>query len=203
MSKIMPTWDEFIAGNENAMLVLYQQHYLGLMNYGIKISGSRPLANECITQMLINLWDQKEKLPRVENIRAYLLTCLKRTIYHHYRSEKLRAVKESSFQPDHSTELSVDDYLSRIQSNSILKEKLVKAMEKLSPRQRELIKMRFFMDLNYDEIAAQCGITKRTAYNIVNDGLKSLRSNFDQDVKDGNNLFILEFITLLLLFNRL
>lgn len=197
-TEVTSTWDDFICGNEDAMLNLYQQHYVGLINYGIKISGSRSLANECVTQMLIDLWDQKERLPTVHNIRAYLLTCLRRTIYRHYKNEKLRNVKESTLSLDYSDELSVEDYMSRIQKNSILKTTLVKAMEKLSPRQRELLHMKFFLDLDYDEIAERCNITKRTAYNIVNDGLKALRNELKSGFPDKNQLFVLEFIALML-----
>lgn len=178
-------WAQFRAGEEQAYLNLYRRHYLGLINYGLKLCGDRSLANECITKMLIQLWDGRDKLPEVQNVRSYLITCLKRTIFKHYKSESTRKSKESfalSLTADY--QLSYADYFDQIQSNHVLKSKLVKAMEVLTERQKELLKLKFFDDLDYDEIALQCNITKRTAYNIVHDAIHVLRSTLKSENGD-------------------
>ncbi|HRN56947.1 MAG TPA: sigma-70 family RNA polymerase sigma factor, partial [Agriterribacter sp.] len=67
------------------------------------------------------------------------------------------------------------EYIVELQHNKEMKEKLMNAVAQLTQREKELLKLKFFEDLDYDEIAARCKITKRTAYNIIHQSLKSLR----------------------------
>ncbi len=189
-------WPKFKSGDENAFLQLYRTHYLGLINYGIKLTGERRLANECLTSMLMQLWDTRARLPEVTNTRAYLITCLKRTVFNYYEAENTRKVKESMAVNLAGEELSHADYFEAIQNNSILKSKLLKAMNVLTEREKELIKLKFFDDLDYDEIALKCNITKRTAYNIIHDALKKLRENLKDE--NGENYYSLLSLTILL-----
>jgi RNA polymerase sigma-70 factor (ECF subfamily) len=71
-----------------------------------------------------------------------------------------------------------------LQTNEGLKKKLNKAFAKLTPRQKQLLQMKFFDDVDYDEIANVCNITRRTAYNIIHDSLKILRAELYKIEKD-------------------
>ena len=171
-------WLLLRTGDENALLELYNQHYPGLINFGIKMTGDRAFSNDCITQMLIELWDKRAGLPAVENVRAYLLTCLKHKILFEIKAEQLRNSRLHSIQLFmEDTELSYEEYLIYGQSDKALQEKLAAALAQLTARQKELLKMRFFDDMDYDEISRYCHITRRTAYNIIHDALKSLRTS--------------------------
>ena len=91
-------WELLRNGDEHALLVLYNQHYLGLINFGIKITGDRAFTNDCITQLLIELWDKRNHLPVVQNVRSYLLTSLKNKIYFEIKAKQTRDLKLSAMQ---------------------------------------------------------------------------------------------------------
>jgi RNA polymerase sigma factor (sigma-70 family) len=193
------TWIEFKNGSEEALHNLYRQHYLGLINYGIKFSGDRQHSNDCVVEMLLGLWEKRTKLPEVENVRSYLLTCLRTVMLQHIRSDKLRGVKEShAHSLTDQQELSCEDHITKIQTDLIIKDKLTKSLNKLTERQKELLQLKFFENLDYDEIAANCNISKRTAYNIVYDALKVLKDDLK---KEGNedSYYLLSAVSLLLL----
>ena len=192
------TWLEFKSGSEAALHNLYKQHYLGLINYGIKFSGDRHYANDCIVEMLLGLWEKRAKLPEVENVRSYLLTCLRTIMLQRIRSDKLREVKERHAHSltDHQ-ELSYEEHISKIQTDLIIKDKLTKSLNKLTGRQKELLQLKFFDNLDYDEIAMRCNISKRTAYNIVYDALKILKDDLEKDGKK-NSFYLLSVISLLI-----
>jgi RNA polymerase sigma factor (sigma-70 family) len=192
------TWLEFKSGSEVALHDLYRQHYLGLINYGIKLTSDRQYSNDCIVEMLLALWEKRIKLPDVENVRSYLLTCLRTVVLQHIRSDKLRGLKESYAHSltDHQ-ELSYEEYITNIQTDLIIKEKLTRSLNKLTARQKELLQLKFFDNLDYDEIASKCNISKRTAYNIVYDALKILKDDLR---KEGNedSFHLLSLVSLLL-----
>ena len=77
-----------------------------------------------------------------------------------------------------SEECSYEEYLVKLQHNKELKDRLEKALGQLTQREKELMRLKFFEDLDYDEIAARCNITKRTAYNIIHAALKTLKASF-------------------------
>lgn len=175
-------WEKFINGDETALLELYNQHYLGLMNYGQMIVEDRELVNDCLTDMLVNFWKKRSNLPEVENVRSYLMTSLRRTIFNELQNNKKRDTRHSELQRlGENVQTSYEDYLIRIQSDNGLKAKITRALEQLTERQIDLIRLKFFEDLDYDEIADQCGITKRTAYNIIYDALKILKTELQED----------------------
>lgn len=192
-------WQKLMKGDEHALLEIYQQHYTGLLNYGRTIIEEGDFVNDCFIEMLIRLWEKRLSLPPVENVRSYLMTTLRRTIFDRLASDKKRELKHLELQQqseDH--QWSYEEYLLKLQSDHALKSKIGSALKKLTERQLELIRMKFFEDLDYDEISARCGITKRTAYNIVHDAITTLK---DELSGDENSFFLvsLSIVTAILM----
>ena len=193
-------WELLRIGDEHALLVLYNQHYLGLINFGIKITGDRAFTNDCITQLLIELWDKRSHLPVVQNVRSYLLTSLKNKIYFEIKAKQTRDSKLSAMQTfENDEELPYEELLIQLQTNEVLKRKLNRAFAKLTPRQKQLLRMKFFDDVDYDEIAHVCNITRRTAYNIIHDSLKVLRAELYKIEKDHVEINSSTFLMLAIL----
>lgn|GEM_PF-694608 len=192
--KVENLWQKLIMGDRDAFLHIYQEHYVGLMNYGSFYFKNRGTTNDAIVEMLLNLWDKRTTLPQVKNVRSYLISCLRFTILQNIKTEKWKDSKANSIinhlegdQPSH------EEQLTMLQSNDQLKRKLHKSFEKLSDRQKELLQLKFFENMGYEEIAASCNITKRTAYNIIHDAIKILRA----ELNDGQNNISMYDVTLL------
>jgi len=178
-------WTMLRNGDENALLSLYNHHYLGLINFGIKITGDRTFTHDCITQLLIELWDKRATLPVVNNVRCYLLTSLKHKILFEIKAKQIKDGKFANIESfQNHQEMSYEEHLIKLQTDEGLKQKLNKAFLKLTPRQKQLLQMKFFEDIDYNEIARSCNITRRTAYNIIHDSLKILKAELYKMEKD-------------------
>ncbi|WP_442591860.1 RNA polymerase sigma factor [Pedobacter sp. AW31-3R] len=187
-------WKDFIAGDGSGLVQLYEQNYVGLMNYGLRLINNRDEVNDHIMEMLLHLFERRNHLPALQNVRSYLLTCLRRKILNRTKQEMWEDLAEKPVEEIEEEQSSYEDQLIRIQSNQQLTKKLMKSFEKLTARQKEMLQLKFFEDLSYDEIAEKCNVTKRTAYNIVHDGLKVLRD----DLSDDQNHFSFYQIGLIL-----
>lgn len=160
---------------------------------------NREETRDSINQLFLRLWDKHLQLPFVENVRSYLLTALKRELLARNRSAGLAVLKHQRFYGDlDSQQPSFEECLVRLQEKEEVINKIKKALSYLTDREKELIRLRFFDDLGYDEIARQCQISKRTAYNIIHAGLNTLRRHLSSD--ERGNLFLVASI-LTLLFN--
>jgi len=172
-------WNRLRNGDRDALLCLYNTFYLGLVNYGLKLTGDRSLTMDCITQLLLRFWDKRQSLPPVRNLRTYLTSCLRNELFTELRSEGTRLRHFRAFQHFFSeTVPSYEECLVEAQTNLILKDRLQQALSRLTPREKELLRLKFFEDQDYEEIARQCNITRRTAYNIIHSALKTLKAGF-------------------------
>ena len=191
-------WKKMITGDESALSNLYKQHYAGLINYGRTIIDDKDFVNDCFMEMLIEFWDKRSALPEVENVRSYLMTSLRRSILQALKLDKRRQTKYNELQQlSANHQWSYEEHLVKLQSDINLRTKITKAICKLSARQQELIRLKFFENLTYDEIASQCGITKRTAYNIIYDGIRILQAEL---YEDQNSSFLLNLPVFSILF---
>lgn len=148
----------------------------------------------------MRLWDNRDNLPEVENVRSYLLTALRRELFSEiklsaWKTEKNRFISKSSEQVERSYEECIIDF----QADNALRKKILTALKLLTEREKELIQLKFFDDLDYEEIAAQCNITKRTAYNIIHNALRTLRKEFSAGT--ANNWFSLAVIAQLMVIS--
>lgn len=176
-------WSGLKAGDKDAFLALYKEFYLELFNFGLRLTGDRELTRDCITQSLLRLWDKRHALPVVRNLPGYLLTCLRHEIYAVIRSERQRLQHTDAMRRFYAAEeSSYETQLIAIQETDELKARLGQALAGLTKREKELLRMRFFEDMDYEQIAAHCHITKRTAYNIIHGALKHLREMLPQKI---------------------
>ncbi|MHA4806895.1 RNA polymerase sigma factor [Flavitalea flava] len=169
-------WARLKAGHRDALLVIYNAFYVGLVNYGVKLTGDRELVKDCITQILLRLWEKRKDLPNVENVRGYLITSLHNELVSQLKARNVRVTRHKDMTRDWpATELPYEELLINSQLDHDRKEQIRKAFVTLTARQLELLQLKYYEDLSYDEIALRCRITKRTAYNIIQKGLVLLK----------------------------
>jgi RNA polymerase sigma factor (sigma-70 family) len=59
-----------------------------------------------------------------------------------------------------------------------MKKRLQKALNQLSPRQKEIIRLRYFDTVAFKDISDQTGLSERTVYNTLHNAIKVLRDVF-------------------------
>jgi RNA polymerase sigma factor (sigma-70 family) len=169
-------WRSMCQGDKEALNSLYNSLYFHLIRFGLKICGDDELVKDCINQLFLNLWDKRKSLNPVENVRAYLFTILKHAIAdelkHHYT---VNNALQKKLQQDQWSELSYEEIVTKVQQDEELSRKLQVAIQQLTPKQIELIKLKFFDGLSYEQISLQTSQSIKTAYNTVYDAIRMLR----------------------------
>ncbi len=169
-------WERLRNGEKQALFALYNNTYSHLLRFGLKVCGSDELVKDCITQLFLQLWTRHQGLPAVTNVPAYLFTALKRQLLDQlaYQS-KIHAAIHRMTDKEAESELSYEEIIIQVQQDEELKQRLQQALKALTPRQIELIRLKFFEGMSYEQIAAQTSQTVKTAYNTIYDAIKSLR----------------------------
>ncbi|WP_160712958.1 RNA polymerase sigma factor [Chitinophaga solisilvae] len=168
-------WREIVNGNETAFQHLYRFHFTMLYEYGMRLCADEELVRESIQQLFVKLWTNRTGLDTVKRVRPYLLVSLRGMIYNKIRDAKRRRV--TTLEDDYDFELVFSPESVYIEKESRHEQlaALQLAMEQLTARQKEIIYLRYFQELSYDDIAAMMNISVKGAYKLTARALLTLR----------------------------
>jgi len=178
-NNIYKNWQLLADGEKQGLYECFNIFYDDLYRFGLSLYKNPELVKEGIHNLFIELWHIKHKLGAVQNIQQYILTIFKRTLYKTCRQFS-EETQTGCLTTDPSTEstLSEPSYeaiLIASQQDEHLKKRLQKALDQLSPRQKEIIRLRYFDMVAFKDIACQTGLSERTVYNTLHNAIKVLR----------------------------
>ena len=157
-------WTLFIDGDSAAFHEIYSFHYQMLYNFGKRFLKPEEV-EDCIHDTFINILKYKNSTAEITNVKAYLFKCLRNQIYKVKKTNQLEFDLIEGTIPyeedDHSKEL-------------ILKE-LKGIINKLSPREREIVYLKYFQNFNNIEISELLDLNYQTVRNILGNAIKKLR----------------------------
>ncbi|MBS1605236.1 MAG: sigma-70 family RNA polymerase sigma factor [Bacteroidetes bacterium] len=169
-------WEGLRKGDKESFFSLYNNIYFHLVRWGLKITADDELVKDCVTQLFFQLWDKRHRLNPVDNVRAYLFTSLRRMLIEQLgRYSKVDAAITQLADEEVLNELSYEEIIVGVQRDEELRQKLHRALQQLSPRQIELIRLVFFEGLTYEEVAARTSQSIKTAYNTIYNAMQVLR----------------------------
>jgi len=166
-------WESFRNGDKEAFATLFKEHYETLYRYGSKFTGNAALLEDAIQELFIELWQAKSRTP-VVSIRAYLLKSLKYKLLKGFR-QKGRIISLTA-SPDISFEWSHEHFLIAQQETAEKKQSVLDALARLSNRQKEIIYLKFYQNLSYEEVSEIMNINYQVARNLLYQAIKSLKS---------------------------
>lgn len=164
-------------GDTDAFLTIYECHYQALFSYGFTLTANTELTKDCIQELFLEIWKKRSTINKeVKNIRAYLFTWLRRKIFKELSrldGEKCTDELRKNFMQNI---LPYEDLLVAFQQSEENKENLRSALKKLTKKQLLVIRLKFFDNLTYTEIAAQTSLKQRTVYNLIYEAIHHLRA---------------------------
>ena len=69
-------WSIFKEGDQQAFAILYRRYFKVLFQYGIKMAEDSDLVKDCIHDLFIDLWKNKQNLTDPKSVKAYLLSAI-------------------------------------------------------------------------------------------------------------------------------
>ena len=154
-------WSAFKTGDEKAFIAIYQHFFPVLFNYGCQFATDRGLVKDCIQDLFIEMRKRRQGLCDIDySLKYYLFKSLRRKIFRtqskYSRIIRASLYEESSFK----IALSHETKLINGQMEESQRHRLQAAVGRLTPRQKELILLRFYEDLSYKEIASIMDFSK-------------------------------------------
>jgi RNA polymerase sigma-70 factor (ECF subfamily) len=173
----MTEWGCMTGGDRDAFLSIYECNYQALFSYGFTLTANTELTKDCIQELFLEIWKKHGTINKdVKNTRAYLFTWLRRKIFKELARLDGEKCTDELIKNFEQNTLPYEDLLIAFQQSEEKKEKLRAALKKLTKKQIEIIRLKFFDNLSHAEIAAKTSLTQRTVYNLLYEGMRHLRT---------------------------
>lgn len=161
-----------------ALAKIMQSYYSDLFHWGMRLQADREFVKDCIQEVFLNLWKRQPSISEVENVRAYLLVVLKtrmlRELSGKHSTHQSTLSEEYSFSVEFATDVQWIE-----EENEVYQiRKLERVINHLPERQKELIYLRFYQNLSFEQIADVMHLGRQSVYNLLQKSLISLRKNW-------------------------
>ncbi len=172
-------WQDIRNGDANAMKLLYQNSYQELYAYGFKIIADKDKVKDCLHEVFSDIWQKRSRIGEVSQVKAYLKTCVRHQLFKAIKQDQ-RTDQLNNQEYEHLAENSYEQLLIAAENHANAKIKMWKAINKLTPMQREVIKLKFYEDLSYEAISIMLKLKPRTIYNHIYAAICTLRTELSK-----------------------
>lgn len=148
---------------------------------GVKLGYGNHETDDIISQFFLSLLEKNIDLSGISNPKAYLAVAFKRKLIDYYRKTHPGQFVDTGKLEEELAEPSIQDTLEQLQSNKELIQKIRAAYKKIPLRCQKVIYLKFYKGLTTDQIAEQTGLSKRSVYNNLFEGVKLLRSELKRE----------------------
>jgi len=154
----------------------YHKHVSSLYNYSRRFTNNESLIEECIQSLFVQLYKKRKSIQITSSPKAYLFTWLRRQLIaelkEHNKNVELDFNSGLEFVEPHESDIIEAD------TRKELIHKLNNAKTSLTKRQKEVIYLKFYEGLEYEELCLAMNLTKEACYKLVNQAVKRLSENF-------------------------
>ena len=179
--------DDFIAFEK-----IYKCYNLLLKRYAQNYLQDRYLIDEAVQGLFVEIYEKRKSLSISKNLPAYLCVLLRRRIASEYERSKMYVKID-----DTNNEMLLLSDSETIEGNIVYNEHNIESYNilkrtvenKLSKRQREILKLRFYENLSNNEIAQKLGVDYGTVRNTISRALSNIRRHYRNEdrIKLFNN----------------
>jgi RNA polymerase sigma factor (sigma-70 family) len=169
-------WEGLQQGDKEKFLSLYKKYYHTLLFIGLKEMKDAQLVKDAIQQLFLYLWEKRATIQEAKNVKSYLITSFLRKLSADWKkAKKTRELEVVWNNYPEDPQPNPEDTLIKKDQQSHLFKLLMSRINELPNRQKELIVLKFYEGLSYEEIVQKTGLSHRTVYNKIHEGLKKLK----------------------------
>jgi RNA polymerase sigma factor (sigma-70 family) len=186
-------WRSFTSGDRPSFEAIYRQHFDMLYEYGLRRTKDEGLTRDTIHDLFVKLWTNRTNLRETDNIKYYLLASFKNSLLN-AQASKGRQKEYPTANPEEFLLQFTQTMANPAEESGQQQARLLEALDQLRPRQKEIIWLRYFEEMDYDQIAVLLDISVGGVYKLHYRALDAL--------KDILNLSQGDLLLLLLLLAR-
>lgn len=162
--------------------IWYKEWRLLLLNEGLRFGYSAEEVKDLLQQLFLDLLEKNIDPETIQNPKAYLIKAFKCKLIDYYRTlQKKATVNTNSFCEEHSNDQHSFSKIEITEEHNELVQNIRKAFDKLPNRCKKVIYLKFSEGKTTEEIADITGLSKRSVYNNLFEGIQLLRTQLQKN----------------------
>lgn len=175
-------WQQMKQGSELALGKLIKKYFNLLQNYGFKFVKDEAFVRDCVQDVFIAIWTHRETIMSPQSIHAYLLSSVRRKVLREKVRQRLDQKQNANPVEKEADLLDFSHEWLLIEQESLneMTQKVSELLNELPKRQREVLYLRFYQNLERAEIADIMGINEQSVSNHLQAAFKNFKDNWRQ-----------------------
>ncbi len=160
--------------DKRAFELIYNEFFGVLVSYAFRFLDTVEDAEEIVQEVFVKFWDKCDRLAPDSSIKSYLYRSVHNTCLNKLKHEKVKDGYK-----DYVVRYMEDSFVIEVEDEGEvnLLDRILKEIDKLPPRCREIFKLSRFEGLKYQEIADHLEISVKTVEVQMGKALKVLRES--------------------------
>ncbi len=174
-------WDQFRGGDQQAFTTLYQHFIQPLFTYSMGITNDRDLIKDCLHDLFVELWKNHATLGPTTSVKYYLMASIKRKLIRQLETNLRNQSHHLNFTRDFVEDLpSKESLVIKSEEDLQLGHQLRACLHVLSKRQRQAIHLKYFENLDTEQISQSMCINPQSVYNLIFGALRTMKDQMTQ-----------------------
>ena len=154
---------------------MYNEHFALLNNYGYKFTRDVSLIEDSVHDLFVRLWATRQNLGNPVSVRNYLFKSLRHILLR--KMQKKARLSERLREEYYQFQVSFVQHPPASMEDKELQQQVRCIIDGLPARQQEIIYLRFYEGLSYDEIADIMSISVSSTYKLLYKALNNLQAS--------------------------
>jgi RNA polymerase sigma factor (sigma-70 family) len=168
-------WQQSLEGDSHAFYYIHRELFKGLYNYALKLLQDNELANDAVQELFVKIWTKRGQIGALQKVKPYFFTVLRRQILNQLRNLQLRELRISRI-PRPDIDFSPEEVVVKNEEYQSLQKKISELLNELPKRQKEVIYLHYFEEMDYAQISDIMGINYQSVLNLTQKALQKLRA---------------------------
>jgi RNA polymerase sigma factor (sigma-70 family) len=167
------------SGDYAAFTLLYNKYIQPLTQYGLKFIPDLPAVEDCLHDVFVWVWTNRQKLHIHSSVKSYLFKSVRTSILHwlekQNRLQSLNAGDEQAY--TFELQLTPETHLLHDENRRLVRQQIERVLLTLTAKQKEVIYLRYYEGLNFEDIAQNMNLSVKACYKLMGRAITTLREN--------------------------
>jgi RNA polymerase sigma factor (sigma-70 family) len=157
------------SGDYDSFTLLYNKYIRQLSQYGLKFTPDRCAVEDCLHDVFVWLWANRQKLNIHSSVKSYLFKSVRTTM------QTLNPGDDQSYRFE--LQLTPETVFLHNEQHRQIRQQIESVLLTLTAKQKEVIYLRYYEGLNFEDIARNMNLSVKACYKLMGRAIAVLREN--------------------------
>jgi len=168
-------WQAFREGDDAAYSELYRTYFGVLYMYGLRIHPDQQMVKDSIQDFFLSLYKSRRRLIVPDSIEVYLLKSFRRELLKNISRQQAMKRRENKYMDQYFIATYTLQESTEQNQEVSLQTGIKDILSELSPRQQEIIHLKYYCNFSNQEIGEIVSLDYQTVANHLHRAIKTLR----------------------------